>query len=44
MVWLGLLALMLLVSAAPGALMFLEHVRAARVEPGDGIGDSSPMA
>lgn len=29
MAWIGLLALMLLVSAAPGIAMYLEHLRAA---------------
>ncbi len=37
MAWLGLLALMLLVAAAPGISMVLEHLRATRApEPGDG--------
>lgn len=37
MAWLGLLALMLLVSAAPGISMYLEHMRAAATaEPTDG--------
>lgn len=37
MAWLGLLALMLLVSAAPGILMYLEHMRAATApEPVEG--------
>lgn len=37
MAWLGLLALMLLVSAVPGIAMLLEHLRAAAArEAGDG--------
>ena len=37
MAWLGLLALMMLVAAAPGISMAVEHMRAARApEPGDG--------
>jgi hypothetical protein len=37
MAWLGLLALMLLVAAAPGISMYVEHLRAAPApEAGDG--------
>lgn len=37
MAWLGLLALMLLVSAAPGISVLLEHMRATPgAEAGDG--------
>lgn len=40
MAWLGLLALMLVVSAAPGISVYLEHVRTA---PGaDAIDGDSP--
>lgn len=42
--WLVLLLLMLLVSAAPGVSIYLEHLRAAPVEPGDGVGDGPPRA
>jgi hypothetical protein len=41
MVWLGLLALMLIVSAAPGISMYLEHLRAAPTETTDGLNESS---
>lgn len=41
MVWLGFLALMLLVSAAPGISLYLEHLRAPAQEPSDPLGDSS---
>lgn len=37
MAWIGLLGLMLLVAAAPGISMYLEHLRAAAApETGDG--------
>lgn len=39
MAWLALLALMLLISAAPGISIYLEHLRAAPAEPAEAIGD-----
>ncbi len=44
MAWLVLLALMLLISAAPGIWMYLESRKAPRPEASDGIGDGSPAA
>lgn len=44
MVWLGFLALMLLVAAAPGISMYVEHLRAVPQEPNDAIGDGSQSA
>lgn len=42
--WLALLVLMLVVSAAPGVSIYLEHLRAAAVEPADSVGDGPPRA
>jgi hypothetical protein len=39
MAWLGLLALMLLISAAPGISLYLDHLRAVAAEPVEGIGE-----
>jgi len=39
MVWLGLLALMLVVAAAPGIAIYIEHLRAAPPEAGENGGD-----
>jgi hypothetical protein len=44
MAWLVLLALMLLISAAPGISMYLESRHEPRPEVGEGIGDGSPVA
>ena len=41
MVWLGLLALMLVVAAAPGISIYLEHLRAVPPEVGDSVSDGS---
>ena len=41
MVWLGLLALMLIVAATPGISIYLEHLRAAPPEASDSVGDGS---
>jgi hypothetical protein len=41
MVWLGLLALMLIVSAAPGISMYVEHLRTVASESGDTLGDGT---
>lgn len=39
MAWLALLVLMLIVSAAPGVSIYLEHVRAGIAEPADSLSD-----
>jgi hypothetical protein len=44
MAWLVLLALMLLISAAPGISMYLESRHAPAPEAGESIGDGSPAA
>jgi hypothetical protein len=44
MAWIGLLALMLLIAAAPGVSIFVEHLRAARGEPAESAGDSTQRA
>lgn len=41
MAWLALLVLMLIVSAAPGISIYLEHVRTGAVDAGDSLGDGS---
>jgi threonine/homoserine/homoserine lactone efflux protein len=44
MAWLGLLALMLLIAAAPGVSLLLEYRRAAATERADGVADSTQHA
>ncbi len=41
MVWLGLLALMLVVAAAPGIAIYIEHLRAAPPEAADTMSDNT---
>lgn len=41
MAWIGLLALMLLIAAAPGVSIFVEHLRAAQSEPAESVGDGT---
>lgn len=44
MAWLALLALMLIVAAAPGVSLYLEHLRAAASESNEGMGDEPQHA
>lgn len=41
MAWLGLLALMLIIAAAPGVSIYMEYLRTAAAEPADGVVDTT---